>query len=407
MSDSKSTTPNTNNKQKTSSSKQALDLAAIDVLLQDRTANQALPGLVAGIADSQQTLYQGASGFSDCSSGAAMKTDTIISIASMTKAITSAACMQLVERGDLDLDQCIDAFFPELKQLQVLEGFNEDGSMQLRQAASVPTLRELLTHTSGYVYEIWNANAQKSVASGQVGSFFTDQEGFDAPLAFDPGSRFEYGIGIDWAGKLVELVSGMGLDEYMQKHIFGPLDMLDSFYQVPEDKLARKSALHMRTDEGFTVVPALGGSVSGGAGLHSTVNDYLRFMRSLMNSGTLDGQRILEANTVEMMFENHIGDIRVGPSPSQIPELSNPLDLTFAAQATWGLGFLRHEQQTAMGRPAGSVSWAGLFNSFFWIDRENDLCAMIAAQLLPFLDDNAYAALQSFEQAIYRQVYQQ
>ena len=121
----------------------------------------------------------------------------------------------------------------------------------------------------------------------------------------------------------------------------------------------------------------------------------------------LDGQRILEANTVEMMFENHIGDIRVGPSPSQIPELSNPLDLTFAAQATWGLGFLRHEQQTAMGRPAGSVSWAGLFNSFFWIDRENDLCAMIAAQLLPFLDDNAYAALQSFEQAIYRQVYQQ
>ena len=375
----------------------------IDQILEKHIASGDLPCAVAGVANADGTLYMGAAGLRSLDASDAMTTDTIFAIASMTKAITTVATLQLVEQGLIDLDTPITAYLPNLAHLNVLDGFDDDGEPMLSSPKSSPTTRQLLTHTSGYVYEIWNANALQRVASEQIDSLFVEGgNGMTAPLGFSPGERWEYGIGIDWAGVIVETLSGKDLDVYFQDHIFSPLSMHDSAYVVPEEKAARRAAVHARTEDGLTVIPHLGEPISGGGGLSSTITDYLRFMRALLNQGTLDGTKILQPQTVDMMFENHIGDLDVTPGPTQMPAISNDFDMGFGQPAKWGLGFLLHEAQTASGRPKGSVSWAGLFNSYFWIDRENDLCAVIATQVLPFYDTHAVAMLKDFESAVYK-----
>ena len=374
----------------------------IEQILEKYIVSGDLPCALAGVANADGTLYMGAAGLRSLDDSQAMTTDTIFAIASMTKAITTVATLQLVEQGQIDLDTPITAYLPDLEHLKVLDGFDDDGKPMLSSPKTSPTTRQLLTHTSGYVYEIWNANGLQSVASEQIDSLFAEGgNGMMAPLAFSPGKRWEYGIGIDWAGVIVETLSGKSLDVYFQEHIFDPLGMQDSFYKVPEEKAARRAAIHARTEAGLAVTPHLGEPVSGGGGLSSTIADYLRFMRALLNQGTLDGAKILQPYTVDMMFENHIGDLDVNPGPTQIPDVSNDFDLGFGEPAKWGLGFLLHQAQTQSGRPKGSASWAGLFNSYFWIDRENDLCAVIATQVLPFYDTKAVAMLKEFESAIY------
>jgi CubicO group peptidase (beta-lactamase class C family) len=374
----------------------------IEQILEKYIVSGDLPCALAGVANADGTLYMGAAGLRSLDDSQAMTTDTIFAIASMTKAITTVATLQLVEQGQIDLDTPITAYLPDLEHLKVLDGFDDDGKPMLSSPKTSPTTRQLLTHTSGYVYEIWNANGLQSVASEQIDSLFAEGgNGMMAPLAFSPGERWEYGIGIDWAGVIVETLSGKSLDVYFQEHIFAPLGMQDSFYKVPEEKAARRAAIHARTEAGLAVTPHLGEPVSGGGGLSSTIADYLRFMRALLNQGTLDGAKILQPYTVDMMFENHIGDLDVNPGPTQIPDVSNDFDMGFGEPAKWGLGFLLHQAQTQSGRPKGSASWAGLFNSYFWIDRENDLCAVIATQVLPFYDTKAVAMLKEFEAAIY------
>lgn len=374
----------------------------IEQILEKYIVSGDLPCALAGVANADGTLYMGAAGLRSLDDSQAMTTDTIFAIASMTKAITTVATLQLVEQGQIDLDTPITAYLPDLEHLKVLDGFDDDGKPMLSSPKTSPTTRQLLTHTSGYVYEIWNANGLQSVASEQIDSLFAEGgNGMMAPLAFSPGERWEYGIGIDWAGVIVETLSGKSLDVYFQEHIFDPLGMQDSFYKVPKEKAARRAAIHARTEAGLAVTPHLGEPVSGGGGLSSTIADYLRFMRALLNQGTLDGAKILQPYTVDMMFENHIGDLDVNPGPTQIPDVSNDFDMGFGEPAKWGLGFLLHQAQTQSGRPKGSASWAGLFNSYFWIDRENDLCAVIATQVLPFYDTKAVAMLKEFESAIY------
>lgn len=374
----------------------------IDEILKKHVAGGNLPCAVAGFANGNGTLYEGAAGLRSIKDIQPMTPDTIIAIASMTKAITTVAILQLVEQGQIDLDTPITAYLPDLEHLKVLNGFDAAGKPQLSSLKSTPTTRQLLTHTSGYVYEIWNADAFNHVASGQIDSLFGGGgNGMMAPLGFSPGERWEYGIGIDWAGILVETLSGKGLDVYFNDHIFLPLGMRDSFYAVPADKTSRRASIHARGEAGLEVVPHLAETVSGGGGLSSTVADYLRFMRALLNQGSLDGATILHSHTVDMMFENHIGELTVTPGPSQMPAYSNNFDMGFGAPAKWGLGFLLHQHKTEAGRPEGSVSWAGLFNSYFWIDRENDLCAVIGTQVLPFFDDYAIAMLKDFESAVY------
>ena len=302
----------------------------IDQILEKHIASGDLPCAVAGVANADGTLYMGAAGLRSLDASDAMTTDTIFAIASMTKAITTVATLQLVEQGLIDLDTPITAYLPNLAHLKVLDGFDDDGEPMLSSPKSSPTTRQLLTHTSGYVYEIWNANALQRVASEQIDSLFVEGgNGMTAPLGFYPGERWEYGIGIDWAGVIVETLSGKDLDVYFQDHIFSPLSMHDSAYIVPEAKAARRAAVHARTEDGLTVIPHLGEPISGGGGLSSTIPDYLRFMRALLNQGTLDGTKILQPQTVDMMFENHIGDLDVTPGPTQMPAISNDFDMGF------------------------------------------------------------------------------
>ena len=374
----------------------------IDEILSRYIASGDLPCAVAGVANADGTLYMGAAGLRSLDETQAMTTDTIFAIASMTKAITTVATLQLVEQGLIDLDAPITTYLPDLDRLKVLSCFDDEGKPMLVSPESIPTTRQLLTHTSGYVYEIWNANGLKNVANGNLDSFFTDGgNGMMAPLGFSPGQRWEYGICIDWAGVVVETLSGKSLDVYFSDHIFSPLRMQDTFYEVPEEKTARRAAIHSRQVSGLTVIPHLGEPVSGGGGLSSTIADYLRFMRAILNQGTLDGAAILQPYTVDMMFENNIGDLIVTPGTTLMPTLSNYFDMGFGTPSKWGLGFLLHQAQTESGRPKGTASWAGLFNSYFWIDRENDLCAVICTQVLPFYDTHAIAMLKDFEAAVY------
>jgi methyl acetate hydrolase len=358
----------------------------IDEILGKHIASGDLPCAVAGVANSDGTLYMGAAGLRSLDDTQAMTTDTIFAIASMTKTITTVATLQLVEQGLIDLDAPITTYLPDLEKFKVLSGFDDQGKPMLGSPESIPTTRQLLTHTSGYVYEIWNANGLQSVANGELDSLFTDGgNGMMAPLGFSPGQRWEYGIGVDWAGVVVEALSGKSLDVYFHDHIFSPLGMQDTFYEVPEEKTARRAAIHSRQVSGLIVIPHLGEPVSGGGGLSSTIADYLRFMRAILNQGTLDGAAILQSYTVDMM-----------------PALSNDFDMGFGTPSKWGLGFLLHQAQTESGRPKGTASWAGLFNSYFWIDRENDLCAVIGTQVLPFYDAHAIAMLKDFEAAVYK-----
>jgi CubicO group peptidase (beta-lactamase class C family) len=373
----------------------------LDALLSETVGAGRLPGVVAGIATADGVTYLAGAGMRDLEARSRMTEDTIIAIASMTKPVTTVAVLQLMERGLVDLDAPVSRYLPELGELQLLQGFDAQTGAILRDAPSAPTVRQLLTHTSGFVYEIWNPAVFRAVQSGALPSLFAGKAGLSVPLAFMPGERWEYGIGIDWAGLLVEHLSGQTLDTYFKEHIFTPLKMVDTSYFAAETQAERTATIYARTPKGLVPTPDPTPMVLGGGGLYSTVSDYLRFLRMLLAGGSLDGQRILQSTTVDDMFRNQIGELRVTPGGSQMPAVSNDFDMGFGAPASWGLGFLRHESATAAGRPAGSVSWAGLYNSYFWIDRERGLCAVVATQILPFYDDDSVALLKAFEAAIY------
>jgi len=352
-----------------------------------------------------------ATGFRDSKRSIPAETDAIVAIASMTKLITTIATLQLVEGGRLQLDIPIDAYLPELKKMSVLTGFNDAGEAQYVAANRAPTARELMTHTSGYVYSIWNETLltaeDKGIVEGVLGS---EGRFLNAPLAFQPGERWEYGIGIDWLGALVERISGQRLLNYFEDHIFYPLGMTDTGYEFDAKKLDRAVSMMMRVDGGLIEAPVMqatpadrGSSAfySGGGELYSTLEDYSKILAALLNGGVCNGAQLLSKETVASMFENHIGHLDVPTGRTQMPDLSNDFDMGFGAPAKWGLGFLRHETTTPNGRSAGSVSWAGLFNSYYWIDPSSGIFGLFATQILPFYDTPSINTLCAFERAIY------
>ena len=361
---------------------------------------QAVPSIVCGIADSSGTLARASAGVQNSQTKQVMTNESIVAIASMTKPITTVAVLQLFEQGLVGLDNPVSDYLPELAGLKLRVGFDRKGRQQLKTIDAPPTLRQLLTHTSGFVYEIWNKNAQIAVTSGQSESAFS-AGGLDVPLDFEPGERWEYGIGIDWAGRVVERISGKSLDVYFADHIFQPLGMKDTAFSVPEEQQHRHADIHRRGPDGFHPEPKFALSVSGGGGLQSTVDDYILFMRCILNQGQCNGGRLLQADTVKLMLMNQIGNLTVGPVQSRMSAMSCDFDLTFSRGGKWSLGFLLHDSNLPEGRSAGSVSWAGLFNSFFWIDSDRDLCAVIATQLLPFCEPAAINMLTEFEHLVY------
>ena len=362
------------------------------------------------VGDSSGIQLVHASGHRDASAKEPVEPDAIFAIASMTKLVTTIAALQLVEDAKLDLDTPVDAYLPQLAKLSVLKGFGEDGAPIFVDSHRAPTARELVTHTSGFVYSIWNENALTLEAKGLSAGVGSGAKMLDAPLAFQPGSNWEYGIGIDWLGVLIEKISGKRLEPYFQEHIFGPLGMTDTTFELQQGKLNRALTMMMRVNGELVESSAMQPEATapgtlefcgGGGGLFSTLKDYGRLLALLLNGGSFEGATLLRKETVDSMFENHIGALEITPVDAQISMLSNNLDMGFGSPAKWGLGFLLHTQGTKNGRSAGSASWAGLFNSYFWVDREKDLFGVFVTQVLPFMDRESVAALTAFERAVY------
>jgi CubicO group peptidase (beta-lactamase class C family) len=329
-------------------------------------------------------------------------------IASMTKAITGAAAMQLVERGKLALDGPAAKVVPELGAVRVLEGFDPAGRPRLREPKSPVTLRHLLTHTAGFSYEIWSAAiAQYQTATNTPGITTCANAALTTPLLFDPGERWEYGIGIDWAGKMVEAASGQRLDRYLRDNILGPLGMDDTSFKLSPSQRARLATVHQRDGAGALApiefgLPEEPEFHMGGGGLYGTARDYLAFARMLMLGGTLNGQQVLRSDTVATMAQNHIGPTEVGVLKTVAPPLSHDVELFPGMSKKWGLSFLINAETSATGRSAGSLAWAGLANTYFWIDRTRQVCGVFLSQVLPFYDPIAIDLFGKFEADVYR-----
>lgn len=379
----------------------------IDTALAGAVENRQVPGVVALAATDSGVIYEGAFGVRDLARGPAMSPDTIFRIASMTKAVTSTAAMQLVEAGKIGLDAPVGEILPDLGAPQVLEGFDAAGAPRLRLAVRPITLRQLLTHTAGFGYDWANPTLQRysketstpAIASGKLASL-------RLPLVFDPGGRWEYGINTDWVGRLVEAVSGAPLDVYFRDHILAPLGMSDTGFALSAEQSARLVGVHQRQAGGaltplVIAEPSEREFWSGGGGLYSTGHDYLRFLRMLLNGGRLDGAQILRPETVAAMAQNQIGNLTAGVIKTTMPERANDLDLFPGIPCKMGLGFLVNTRPGPNGRSAGSLGWAGIYNSYFWLDPEKRVAGIFLAQFLPFADPIALSLFGEFERGVY------
>ncbi len=380
---------------------------AIDDCLSKAVDDQIVPGAVGAVIDKDGIVTVRAHGAKSEANGTAMKADTVFQIASMTKPIAGVACLQAVERGLLQLDQPAAEIIPQLGDLQVLEDINESGPV-LRPPKSPVTLRNLLTHTSGFTYEVWNPEiAQWIEHQGTPGIGSRELASLDRPLSFEPGQRWEYGIGIDWAGQLLEAVSGIKLGEWMRKEIFDPLGMSDTAYQCSSEMEERKAAVHILTKDRWKALPTEPPSTvaefdSGGGGLFSTAIDYAKFIQMILCEGKLAEHEILSKQTVSAMSSNNMGHLRVTPVTSIDHNLSADFEFMRGVPKSWGLTFQINEDTVVGGRNAGSLSWAGLFNTHFWIDRTSGFGALLMTQTLPFMIPQVAALLNEFEQTLYQ-----
>ncbi len=364
-----------------------------------------LPGVAATVLVDGEVVYEGAAGVRQVGGDVPMTADTVLGIFSMTKAVTGAAAMQQVERGALDLDAPAGIYIDWLNEVQVLDGVDNDGKPKLRAPKSPVTLRHLLTHTSGFGYDLWDAELGAAIEALGIPSIFSlEKAGLKLPLMFDPGTAWEYGIGIDWAGLLVETVTGQTLGAYCAEHLFGPLGMTSTGFAPTADMAARAASLHLRLPDGIVPMelPAAPSPEfeMGGGGLLSTVGDYAKFAQMIMDGGTAGGQQILRPETVAEMGRNQLGDVQI-PTLATATPLAHDLDVLPGTPKGWGLSFLLNMADTPQGRPAGSLAWAGLANSYYWIDPTKRVVGVWATQLFPFQDPTVTAELEAFESAVY------
>ena len=386
------------------------NLKSVDTMFSEAVESKKMPGIVAVAATDKGTVYEGAFGTREMGAKAPMTLDTVVWIASMTKAITATAAMQLVEKGKLNLERPAQDVVPEVGKARVLEGFDASGQPRLRAPKRPITLKHLLTHTAGYSYEIWRPEiAQYQQVTDTPGITTCTNAALTTPLLADPGARWDYGINIDWAGKMVEAAAGQRLDRYFQDNILGPLGMKDTSFKLSPSQRARLSAVHQRDDKGALApvefaLPEDPEFLMGGGGLYGTAADYLAFAQMIMQGGTHKGAQVLRRETVDQMAQNHIGPLEIGAMTTAIPPLSNDVELFPGMSKKWGLSFLINTQTAPTGRSAGSLAWAGLANTYFWIDRTKRVCGVFLSQLLPFYDHTAIDLFGTFETEVYRAV---
>jgi CubicO group peptidase (beta-lactamase class C family) len=374
--------------------------ARLDERLRGAVERGEIAGVVAIASDRRGVTYTGAFGMSDVGHGRPVTSRTIFRIASMTKPITSAALMQLVEQHRIGLDDRADTYLPAFKSVQAFDSFDQQsGAYALRPAKRPPTVRELMTHTSGLAYNFVSPVVRdfkpRRGESYEVG-----------PLLFDPGERWHYGPSTYWIGRIVESVSGMTLEAYLRERLFDPLAMPDTSFNVRREEQSRVATVHLRqrdgslTEEPATAIPVVT-QFRGDGGLFSTAVDYVRFEQMVLNDGALNGHRILAPGTVRAMAQNQIGTLGVVALKTAMPERSSDFTFLDAGRDKWGLGFLITARHVPGKRTAGSLSWGGIDNTYFWIDRQRGIAGVILMQLLPFADAKALNVYDTFERGVY------
>lgn len=399
--------------------------SAIDRILDDvTTGTPRVPGVSAAITDRSGTIYEGARGVRNIASDEPFEPDTVCAIFSTTKAIAGTACLQLVEEGRLDLDAPAREYVPRLGDVQVLDGFDAEGRPQLRAPKRDITTRHLLTHTAGFAYDFFNETYTR-LANEQGQPWVVDASwaSITTPLLFDPGEQWEYGTNIDWAGMVVEGITGQRLGEVMKQRILDPLGMHDTAFTMTPSMLARQATIHAREDSDGSLIALDGVTLPqdpevhmAGHGLYGTAVDYVKFIRMWLNDGRSDdGEEILRPETVEMAARNHLPagmNIKMVPGigatetaasilPISNPRLSNDAEFFPGMPKTWALTFMINEEDAPTGRPAGALAWAGLSNCYYWIDRANGIGGFWTTQIFPFVDATSVGGYLAMETATY------
>lgn len=375
-----------------------LHRAPLDSVLRDGIARRRVPAVCAAVATSRLTLYSGAFGIRDSASRTPVTADSIFAIASMTKAITTTAALQLVERGKLSLDEPVAKHLAAFENLEILDSFDATGKPVMRKPNKPVTLRMLLTHTAGFGYENWDERLVRFNST-------VAQKSAVPPLMFEPGTEWEYGTSVDWAGRLVEAVTGSNLEAYFQQLVLQPLGMRDTSYILPPAKFARKVSAWQRQPSGALeetpyIQPGAPTSFNGGGGLYSTAADYVRFMQMVLRHGG----PVLKRSSVALMRANQTPGISAGKMKTARPMTTSDVDFHPRETDGFTFGFLRNETAYEGARSAGSLAWAGIENTFYWIDPKEDLCAVLLMQFRPFCDSEAMGMLHDFERAVYAAV---
>jgi CubicO group peptidase (beta-lactamase class C family) len=373
--------------------------ATLSNFLKDATDRGDVPGVVVAVVDRNGVLYNEAFGKSRTIGNTPMAKDTIFNMASMTKPVTSIAIMTLVEEGKLKLDDDVAKYVPKWKNPLVISKFNEaDATYETRPAKRPITIRHLLTHTSGIGYGFSSPTLTKIMAK-------TKQTELDLPLLFDPGESWAYGASTRVLGHVVEAISRQKIDAFLQSRILGPLGMNDTSYLVPTAKYPRVVAVNARGADGkFVERPmpeTLPATVQGDGGLYGTASDYGLFLRMLLNRGTLNGKRILSEQSVKTIFENHMGNVVVKEQVSANQTLSRNFPVG-AGKDRWGLGFQLAADKQANRRTPGSGTWAGIFNTHFFIDPGRDIGVIVMMQTLPFYDEASMKVYSGVEETVYK-----
>jgi len=371
--------------------------------------SQRVPGVVAMATDRNGTIYEGAAGKRVLGQDADMTTDSVFAIFSTTKAITGTAVLQLAEEGRVDLDAPAKTYAPEIGKLQVLDGFDADGKPRLRAPKRDITTRMLLLHTAGFGYDFFNKDYNRLAQEhGQPSVITATKASINTPLLFDPGEQWEYGSNMDWAGQVVEGVTGKRLGQVMQERIFAPLGMTDTGFFITPSMRSRLARIHQRGADG-SLTPLNDLELAqepevqmGGHGLYSTVGDYCRFIRMWLNDGVGEGGRVLKKETVLLAEKNGLGDKKIKGLPGVIPSLSNDAEFFPGMSKSWAMTFMVNDIEAPTGRPAGALAWAGLANLYYWIDRQNGIGGFWATQILPFADPTSVSGYIDFETAAYQ-----
>lgn len=385
------------------------DFASLDSVLSASIAQGRIPGVAAVLTNAQGNLYAKAFGTRKADEpGLPMQLDTVAWIASMTKAITSTAAVKLADEGKLSLDAPARQWFEPLGNAKVLEGFDDAGQPILRAPRREVTLRHLLTHTAGYGYEFFSADMLRfQQATGTPGVISCANAVFNNPLLFDPGERWNYGISTEFVGKIIEAVTGQRLGEHLRESLLEPLGMHDTAFRLSENAMGRLASVHRREKDGSLsprrmLIEQNPEFEMGGGGLYSTAQDYAKFLRLFLNQGQAGGQRLLSDRALELLTRNALQGQSVVPLASSIPAVTHDLNLYPGVQKQWSLAFQINAQPLPTGRSAGSLMWAGLANSYFWLDLQRGIGGVYITQVVPFLDPSAVESFMAFETAAYQ-----